>query len=145
MNEKSQDISDFFLDLPFGAKFEVEIKSASMSPLFLTGDSVFVERREFDRIKIGDIICFCQDFQKRLIVHRVIKKNYLKDGQNYELITRGDASIISDSNPVSKRNFVGLVISKIQTKSKTSHLKNYFFVLSQRLFLKHQLFRNLFY
>jgi signal peptidase I len=145
MNKEKPNISNFFLDLPLGTEFIVEIKSASMNPLFLVGDSVLLNKTEFNRVKIGDIICFYQDSEKSLIVHRVVDKQYLKNKQSFKLITKGDASIVMDFNAVHKNNFVGLVMCKAKKNTKNGVLKKTLFIVTQRIFLKHQLIRNFFY
>ena len=145
MSKKKSHISRLFLDLPLGAEFEAKINSASMLPIFLVGDSVLVKKIKFDQAKIGDIICFYQDFEESLIVHRLVAKHWSTSKPSFELVTKGDASSNVDFNPVRENNFVGLVVGKASRNSKNRGFRKFLFIITQRIFLKHQSIRDFFY
>jgi signal peptidase I len=145
MNKKKSNIAKFFLDLPLGAEFQVKVQTASMSPLLKVGDSVLVKKTEFNQVETGDAICFYQDPEKSLIIHRVVDKQCLNNKQSFKLITKGDALINVDFNSVHKKNFVGLVMCKAKKNSKNGILKKLLFIFTQRIFLRHQLIRDFFY
>ena len=145
MSKNNTNFFDFILNLPINSEFQVKIESDSMSPLFLIGDDVLVKKTEFTRSKTGDIICFYSEFQKSLIIHRLLKKCYSKNTSNYEFITKGDALQKADPNALTKENFVGLVVSKIKIDKKTNLFNKMIFISIQRIFLRFKLNRNFFY
>ncbi len=145
MSKKKSHISRIFLDLPLGAEFEAKINSASMLPIFSVGDSVLVKKIKFNQVKIGDIICFYQDFRESLIIHRLVAKHWSITKPGFELVTKGDAAGTVDFEPVRENNFVGLVVSKVSKNSKNQGFRKFLFIITQRIFLKHQSIRNFFY
>lgn len=145
MSKKKSAISSFFLDLPLGAEFLVKIKSGSMSPLFLVGDSVLVRKVDFSRIRRGDIVCFYQNLKKSLVIHRVIQKKHLDRKRNFRLVTRGDNAWDNDFSFVTKENFVGLIVTKVGSNQKANFIDKLFFILLQRFMLRFRLIRNFFY
>ena len=144
MNKKTLNSAKLFLNLPIGAMFQVKIKSDSMAPLFLTGDSVWVEKIEFTRVTTGDIICFYRAFDKNLIIHRVIKKLYTKNKPSIKLVTMGDNLSVADFDPVAKKDFVGLAVSKSKTNRELSYFDKRLFIVWQRLLFRLRLLNNFF-
>lgn len=144
MSKNILNSAKLFLNLPIGVMFQVKIKSDSMAPLFLTGDSVWVERTQFAKTKTGDIICFYRDFDKNLIIHRVVRKIYTKNKLSIKLVTMGDNSGDIDFGQVSKKDFVGLVISKSKTNHEISYFDKRLFIVWQRLLFRLRLLNNFF-
>lgn len=144
MSKNTLNSAKLFLNLPIGAIFQVKIKSDSMAPLFLTGDSVWVERTQFTRIETGDIICFYRDFDKNLIIHRVVKKFDKKNKLSIKLVTMGDNSSVADFGQVSKKDFVGLAVSKSKINHEISYFDKRLFIIWQRLLFRLQLLNNFF-
>lgn len=70
----------------------------SMLGVFSPGDQVFAREIDFSEPKIGDIIVFTQiNRKKRLVVHRVVKRN------ENQILTHGDNNLLPDK-PISRKN-----------------------------------------
>lgn len=94
----------------------VVVISNSMSPQINKGDLLFVQGRDPEDIKVGDIIVFdAHDLWSGApdepIVHRVIEIDE-KDGKLY-FVTKGDANEYKDDKPVPEDHVIGVVIGKI--------------------------------
>lgn len=85
----------------------IAVLSNSMNPIFYRGDVVIyrkVDNNKLKNIKKYNIIVYSKDGQA--VVHRVVDK-YIKDGETY-FITKGDANISNDLNPVSESQVIGV-------------------------------------
>lgn len=85
----------------------IAVLSNSMNPVFYRGDVVIyskVDNNKLKNIKKYNIIIYSKDGQA--VVHRVVDK-YIKDGETY-FITKGDANISNDLNPVSESQVIGV-------------------------------------
>lgn len=85
----------------------IAVLSNSMNPVFYRGDVVIyrkVDNNKLKNIKKYNIIIYSKDGQA--VVHRVVEK-YIKDGETY-FITKGDANISNDLNPVSESQVIGV-------------------------------------
>lgn len=85
----------------------IAVLSNSMNPVFYRGDVVIyrkVDNNKLKNIKKYNIIVYSKDGQA--VVHRVVDK-YIKDGETY-FITKGDANISNDLNPVSESQVIGV-------------------------------------
>ena len=85
----------------------IAVLSNSMNPVFYRGDVVIyrkVDNNKLKNIKKYNIIIYSKDGQA--VVHRVVGK-YIKDGEMY-FITKGDANISNDLNPVSESQVIGV-------------------------------------
>lgn len=81
----------------------------SMYPFLLVGDSLQLQRVEFNSIKKGDVIAFKRN--KNWVLHRVmhISKDYI--------LTKGDSKFSYDEK-VTAKTFVGK-LTKVTRKEKT--------------------------
>ena len=86
-----------------GEKFTIE--GNSMYPKFSNGDLVYVQHKNFDAVKINDVIVFSAMYNGDNIVvcHRVIARNYVF------LRTRGDNNLSNDNFVVTRENFIGKI------------------------------------
>lgn len=85
----------------------IAVLSNSMNPVFYRGDVVIyrkVDNNKLKNIKKYNIIVYSKDGQA--VVHRVVDK-YIKNGETY-FITKGDANISNDLNPVSESQVIGV-------------------------------------
>lgn len=85
----------------FGNQLMV-VLSGSMSPTFDTGSLVVVAPLRFSSIKNGDIVTF-KEISGRTVTHRVVEV------KGSELITKGDANSVKDSEPVTQDRVIGKV------------------------------------
>lgn len=84
----------------FPSSFRTKVFGQSMYPFLLDGDIVTLQKKEFNSLAVGDIICVSKN--KKMFVHRVIYRTH-----KY-LITKGDNNRIADGK-VSKNNIIGIV------------------------------------
>lgn len=83
------------------------VLSGSMAPTFDTGSVVFVEPKEPEEVKAGDVITYHGvDDKRSLATHRVMEVDNT-DPQNIQFITKGDANEVTDPSPVSGDRLVG--------------------------------------
>ena len=87
---------------PISTKFPLKIKTFgnSMYPLLHDGDVIYINRVNFNRIKINDLVCARK--KNKMFTHRVIYRT-----KNY-LITKGDSNVSADGK-IYVRNMVGKV------------------------------------
>jgi len=92
-------------DLPIGESFQAKVTSNSMYPLIKTGDTVTVVRSSLSGIKTGDIVAVYFSNIQEMIVHRV-----LAQGDEKQLILRGDNNDSPDQWLVNEDSFLGKVV-----------------------------------
>ena len=78
-------------------------RGASMTPLFKTGDLLFVCPLPPSAVSVGDVVVFFRCQQAELVVHRVVGVS------GAGLVTRGDANSRTDPVPLSVEGFIGRV------------------------------------
>jgi len=84
-----------------------------MYPCIKPGDTLHIEPRSVDQIKVGDIAVYRRF--NRLFTHRTIDKG-IRDGQNY-IITRPDIAKFSNDGPTFDQDILGIV-AHIERKAK---------------------------
>ncbi len=80
------------------------VLSGSMTPKYLPGDLVYVQKVEFEDLKKGDVITFLIGDDK-VVTHRIADINT----DNRTIVTKGDANESNDTSPVMYQNVVGRV------------------------------------
>ena len=81
------------------------VLSPSMTPKYLPGDLIYVEKTDPDQITEGDVITFVVDENSTVVTHRVDAV----DRAEHEFYTKGDANENRDGNPVLYENVLGVV------------------------------------
>ncbi len=77
--------------------------TGSMEPTIPVGSVVYVERVEPESVLPDDIIAFYREDE--VVTHRAVENHYLYD----EIVTKGDANVSNDINPVKYSEFIGKV------------------------------------
>jgi len=91
----------------------IGIGSDSMYPKIHKGDAIIYKKvYNEDRIKIGDIIVYEDDVQKRTVVHRLVEKKEENNITYY--ITKGDANNSIDKINITKDEIKGIVVFRIR-------------------------------
>ena len=91
----------------------IGIGSDSMYPKINKGDAIIYKKvYNEDRIKIGDILVYYDEVQKRTIVHRLVEKKEINGVVYY--ITKGDANNSVDSINLTYKDIKGKVIFKLR-------------------------------
>lgn len=92
------------------------ITSDSMEPAIHYGDLIIIKKRKQDKLQVGDIITFKQNYE--FITHRIIEIE--DDSQNKEkmYITKGDNNNIEDIEKTIYSNIQGKYILKIPQLGK---------------------------
>lgn len=108
----------------FKGDFSIKTYGNSMTPLLQDGDIVSIEKIQFNKININDIVCFKSN--EHLVTHRVVykKKNYV--------ITKGDNSFQSDGK-IRPQHILGKVNSAKRGK-KSIDLKSFYLLQSSFYF-----------
>ncbi|TFG07464.1 MAG: signal peptidase I [Promethearchaeota archaeon] len=107
----------FILQIAFNTPTPlVVVVSESMEPTYNKGDILFVQGKDPEDIKVGDVIVYdaeglWEGAPEDPIVHRVIDK-YEEDGKIY-FETRGDANNLKDEEPVPQNRVLGVVVGHI--------------------------------
>lgn len=82
------------------------VVSGSMEPAIPTGSLVYIKNMEVEGVQPGDVIAFYGGRDSNaMITHRVVEKH----SETGQFITKGDANLTEDMNPVEFDNFVGRV------------------------------------
>jgi len=86
-----------------GERFTIE--GDSMYPSLRNGDLVYVQHKNFDAVKVNDIVVFSATYKGDNIVvcHRVVARNYMF------LNTCGDNNLSNDNFVVTRENFIGKI------------------------------------
>ena len=81
------------------------IEGTSMVPAIKNGDLVYIEHKDFFRIKSNDIIVFKASYNgtNMIVCHRVVSRNYIF------LYTKGDNNLTGDNFTITKEEFIGKV------------------------------------
>lgn len=78
------------------------VLSGSMEPKIPVGSMVIIRNVEPKELEKGDIITYYVN-DNTMVTHRVVNN----DTDKQEIVTKGDANDVQDSNPVSYENVVG--------------------------------------
>ncbi len=81
------------------------VLSPSMTPKYLPGDLIYVEKTDPGQITEGDVITFVADENSTVVTHRVDAV----DRTERKFYTKGDANENRDGNPVLYENVLGVV------------------------------------
>lgn len=81
------------------------VLSPSMTPKYLPGDLIYVEKTDPGQITEGDVITFVVDENSTVVTHRVDAV----DRTEHKFYTKGDANENRDGNPVLYENVLGVV------------------------------------
>ncbi|MCR4313007.1 MAG: signal peptidase I [Candidatus Roizmanbacteria bacterium] len=104
----------FLIDLPLNFVFTTEVTTPSMEPVLPVGSQVKVKKDIIQQTHEGDVIMFINDNYSHPVVHRIIKK--IKMGSEILLATKGDNAQSMDSYFVEQKNFIGVVIQKLNDR-----------------------------
>ena len=100
-NDKSSDKS------VFGFRF-YNVLTPSMTPEIPVGSMVFVKMVESTELKVGDIVTYSTSKDgSTVLTHRVSRILGSKD--NLRFMTKGDANLVEDLNPVYPEQVIGRV------------------------------------
>lgn len=80
------------------------IGSGSMAPALQRGSLVVATPVQASQICLGDVIIYRTQNGDNLVCHRVVA---IDDSETRKIVTRGDANLLSDANPVTGLNLVG--------------------------------------
>jgi len=86
----------------------VKMQSRSMEPTIPIGALVKYEEVEPDELKVGDIIVYEFD-EDTVATHRIAEIIRDEDNGEISFITKGDANVVSDAEPVSPSSILGRV------------------------------------
>lgn len=86
----------------------VKMQSRSMEPTIPIGALVKYEEVEPDELKVGDIIVYEFD-EDTVATHRIAEIIRDEDNGEISFITKGDANVVSDTEPVSPSSILGRV------------------------------------
>jgi len=86
-----------------GERFAIE--GNSMYPNICNGDLVYVQHKNFDAVKVNDVVVFSAtcNGDNMVVCHRVVSRNYIF------LNTCGDNNMYKDNFVVTKENFIGKI------------------------------------
>lgn len=81
------------------------IEGTSMLPSLKNGDLVYIEHKDFLRVKPKDIVLFKAKYNgtSMVVCHRVVSRNYIF------LYTKGDNNLTGDSFAVTREEFLGKI------------------------------------
>ena len=88
------------------------VVTGSMSPEIEIGELILTKKQNINDIKIKDIVSFVSVSPKTkglIITHRVVGIESDENG-NVMLVTKGDANLPTDTEPVTENNYIGKVI-----------------------------------
>ena len=107
----------------------LQVSSGSMEPEYMTGSVVIVRETDVRELKVGDVISFYsmdQTISGKVNTHRIIKIDYMIDGDEPIFTTQGDRNDLPDKDKVHVANVIGKVVYDLGTVSGSviSVLKN---------------------
>lgn len=94
------------------------ILSPSMTPKYQVGDLIYVQKADFEDIKVGDPITYVANKSLKIVTHRVVEI----DPVEQKFRTKGDANDQWDAAPVLYENVVGVVKFSLP---KLGYISNY--------------------
>ncbi len=90
----------------------MKIQTGSMEPEYKTGSVIVTRKTSPDDLKKGDVISFYSidgNISNQVNTHRIEEVTYFKGGERV-FITKGDANVAVDEQPVYERRIIGKVI-----------------------------------
>jgi len=105
----------------FGLKI-FSVSTASMSPKLKVGDVIIVNKTDYSKIKVGDIVSYegmTSEFKDKIITHQV--EQIITENDRYIYYTKGIANSVLDP-AVYQEQVYGVVVYKIFTISIISRL-----------------------
>lgn len=98
-----------------------EVKTESMEPIYPAGSVVYVKKAEAAEVAVGDAITYTLGTDTDLVMtHRVISIS--EEEQSF--ITKGDANMVEDAEPVSFSRLVGKPVCCISGIAAISNFIN---------------------
>ena len=135
IEELSLSMDNFYdlLDTLIGTKqlnrVKVSCKGFSMSPFIKDSDIIIIKPvKNFSKLKIGDIVVIPLPGEKKIIIHRIIKK------KGESLLLKGDNLMESDGW-FKKKDVMGIVATifkKNNFKYNCNHFMNYVVAIGSR-------------
>lgn len=98
----------------------LQVSSGSMEPEYMTGSVVVVRKTDVKELKVGDVISFYsmdQSISGKVNTHRIIKIDYMLDGDEPIFTTQGDRNELPDRDKVHAANVIGKVVYDLGTVS----------------------------
>ncbi len=74
------------------------------------GDLIFIKKADPQDLKVGDVISFLED--SVVVTHRIIRVETAEDG-TLQFITKGDANLSKDQEPVKADHVIGIYFYRI--------------------------------
>ncbi|MCE5203148.1 MAG: signal peptidase I [Actinomycetia bacterium] len=93
------------------------VRGGSMSPALEAGDIVIYKRDEC-ALSAGDIVLFRRAGDTHKVLHRVVAIR-----PDRTITTRGDANEVSDRDPVTRADVLGVVVAVLPTGQTASALE----------------------
>ena len=98
----------------------LQVSSGSMEPEHMTGSVVIVRETDVTELKVGDVISFYsldKEISGKVNTHRIIKIDYMIDGDEPIFTTKGDRNDLPDKDKVHAANVIGKVVYDLGTVS----------------------------
>ncbi len=98
----------------------LQVSSGSMEPEYMTGSVVIVRETDVNELKVGDVISFYsmdETISGKVNTHRIIKIDYMIDGDEPIFTTQGDRNELPDKDKVHAVNVIGKVVYDLGTVS----------------------------
>lgn len=96
----------------FGLK-PYAVRSGSMSPVYHTGDLIYVKDVDTDKLKVGDIITYAAD-EDTVVTHRIVDIEIREDEPDVRrFVTKGDANDTNDGSAVHQANVIGKPVASV--------------------------------
>lgn len=98
----------------------LQVSTGSMEPEYMTGSVVVVRKSDVKELKVGDVISFYsmdETISGKVNTHRIIKIDYMLDGDEPIFTTQGDRNELPDKDKVHAVNVIGKVVYDLGTVS----------------------------
>lgn len=95
------------------ASLRFKVQGSSMSPFIQNGDIITLSLLPENKIRLGWLIVFTRELDKKLIIHRLVK---IIKKPNLRYITKGD-NIDKPDDPVSRTDILAYV-KKVERKGR---------------------------
>jgi signal peptidase len=100
----------------------LQVRSGSMEPEYMTGSVVVVKKTDVNKLEIGDVISFYSmddTISGKVNTHRIIRIDYMIDGDEPIFTTQGDRNELPDKEKVHATSVIGKVVCDLGTASGT--------------------------
>jgi len=108
--------ADFLRNLENEIEIKAEALSGSMEPVIMKGDVMRIRKVPYQKLKVGDIVSFLFPNLDQMVVHRVVAKKEILNGQ-IKCYTKGDFSYENDPWFLTEDDYVGKVV-RIEKRGK---------------------------